>query len=63
MAIKKINQEYCICLNDYKQDFIVDTEADVSALPQCCTGSTALVAQSGTAYIVNASGDWVVFGG
>lgn len=63
MAIKMINQDYCPCLNAYKKDYIVDTEADVSNLPVCCTGSSALVVASGAVYIVNASGKWVVFGG
>lgn len=63
MAIKRINREYCACLDDYKQDFIVDTEADVATLPECCTGSSALVVESGAVYMVNASGVWAVFGG
>lgn len=63
MATKMINKEYCSCLDDYKQDFIVDTEADIATLPECCTGSSALVVETGSVYIVNASGDWVVFGG
>lgn len=63
MAIKKINQEWCPCLDAYKQDFIVDTEADVATLPECCTGSSALVVESGVVYMVNASGVWAVLGG
>ena len=63
MAIKMISKEYCPCLDSYKKDYIVDAEADVATLPQCCPGSTALVVESGTAYMVNASGVWVVLGG
>lgn len=63
MAIKKIKREWCLSLGDYKKDFIVDTEADVAALPKCCTGSSALVVESGAVYVVNASGEWAVFGG
>ena len=63
MAIKKINREWCPYLDDYKEDFIVDTEADVASLPECCTGSSALVVESGTPYMVNASGVWAVLGG
>lgn len=63
MAIKKINREWCPHLGDYQKDFIVDTEADVANLPECCTGSSALVVESGAVYMVNASGEWAVFGG
>lgn len=62
MATKMINKEYCSYLDDYKQDFIVDTEADIATLPECCTGSKALVAQTGVNYIVNASGAWCACG-
>ena len=63
MAIKMINREYCPCLNEYKQDYIVDTDADVKDLPKCCVGSSALVVESGAVYMVNASGVWAVYGG
>lgn len=63
MAIKMVNKEYCPCLDAYKKDYIVDTEADVANLPQCCTGSSALVVESGAVYIVNATCVWAVFGG
>ena len=63
MAIKMIKSEYCPCVDDYRRDYIVDTEADVANLPQCCTGSSALVVESGAVYMVNASGVWAVFGG
>lgn len=58
-----VNQEWCACLNDYKRDYIVDTDADIASLPESCTGSSALVVKSGAIYMVNASGTWVVFGG
>ena len=63
MAIKMINREYCPCLDDYQYDYIVDAESDVANLPQSCTGSSALVVESGAVYMVNASGVWAVFGG
>ena len=44
-------------------EFIADTETDVSSLPQCKPSSTALVCATGNVYIVNASGQWVKFGG
>lgn len=47
--------------------FICDTEADVAKLqtehPNCGAGSTALVVETGNVYMVNASGNWVKFGG
>lgn len=45
-----------------KKRFIADSEADISALPKCCTGSTAIVAEGGVVYMVNASGAWVKSG-
>lgn len=63
MAIKKIKREWCPSLGDYKKDFIADTEADVASLPDCCTGSSALVIESGSVYVVNTSGAWVAVGG
>ena len=63
MAIKTTNREYSECLNGYIEDFICDTEADISSLPKCCPQSTCLVAATGSVYIVNASGEWVKMGG
>lgn len=63
MAIKLMNREWACCLNDYQYDYIVDTEADVANLPECCSGSSALVVESGAVYMVNASGNWALFGG
>ncbi len=63
MSYKLINKEWCPILDTYKSDFIVDTDADIANLPVCCTGSSALVVETGAVYMVNASGVWVVFGG
>ena len=62
MAFKLVNTEWCPALNDYQRDYIVDTESDVAHLPQCCTGSSALIVESGKVYVVNASGVWAVYG-
>ena len=62
MAIKQINAEFCALQNDYKREFIVDSDADFANLPKSCTGSTA-ISPSGNIRIVNASGEWVAFGG
>lgn len=58
MAIKMINHEWCACANDYKKEFVIDTDADAASLPECCTGSAALAVETGSAYMVNASGVW-----
>jgi hypothetical protein len=63
MATKVIDVEYCKTLNEYVYEYIVDTEADVATLPQCATGSSALVVESGVVYVVNACGEWAVLGG
>lgn len=62
MAYKVISEEWCPYNEAYRKEFIADTEADVASLPECCTGSSALVSDSGKVYIVNASGAWVEFG-
>lgn len=46
-----------------KKTFYCDTEADVASLPECMTGSEAVVVASGNVYVVNASGKWALFGG
>ena len=61
MAIKIISSEYCAYVDDYKREFIVDTDADFNDLPPSCPGSTAL-SPSSAMRIVNASGEWVPFG-
>jgi hypothetical protein len=63
MAKKLIKIEWCPHLDSYKHDYIVDTEADIADLPECCTGSSALVVESGSIYMVNASDVWALFGG
>lgn len=60
MAIKLINSEYCACVNDYRKEFVCDSDADFDNLPKCCVGSTAL-SPSGAIRMVNASGEWVPF--
>ena len=62
MAIKLVNREWCACVNDFRHEYIVDSTADFENLPQCAAGSMA-VAPSGEVKMVNASGEWVDFGG
>jgi hypothetical protein len=60
MAVKMIDRQWCACVGDYRYSFILDSADDKGSLPQCCTGSTALVAEKdGAVYLVNASGEWV----
>lgn len=63
MAHKLVDRKYCACLDDYKCEFIVDTDADLENLPQAGTGSTAVSLESGKVMVVNTQGNWVVFGG
>lgn len=59
MAIKRIPSKR---IYNNREKFIMDSEADVTSLPQCCTGSIAIVAKGGKTYMVNASGEWVEAG-
>lgn len=61
MAVKLISQEWCPCTNDYRKEFICDTDADFDSLPEACTGSSALSIASGSVRMVNTSGEWVPF--
>lgn len=61
MAIKMTEQEWCPILGGYRCSFVMDSDSDASKLPDCCPGSTAVVASSGgNIYMVNASGEWAV---
>lgn len=62
MAIELVSKEWCACANDYRSEYIVESPADFENLPECGVGSTA-VSPSGDVYMVNASGEWVTFGG
>ena len=63
MAYKLINEEYCACVDAQRKELLCDTDADFSDLPKCCTGSTAVSVATGNVQVVNASGEWVKFGG
>ena len=63
MAYKVINEKYCPYNDAEVCEFICDTDADFANLPQCCTGSTAVSVATGNIRVVNASGQWVKFGG
>jgi hypothetical protein len=58
-----VNSEGCTHTDVYRCEFIVDSDADFANLPKACPGSTALCPASGTVMVVNASGNWVKFGG
>lgn len=63
MAIKLVNYEWCACVEDYRREFICDTDADFENLPPAAVGSIALSVATGNIRVVNASGKWVAFGG
>lgn len=45
------------------RDYICDTDADFANLPKGNPGDSAVSAATGNVYVVNASGEWVAFGG
>ena len=59
MAYKLINEQYCVYTDADICTFVLDSEDDVSSLPKCGAGSTAMVAtENGGVYMTNASGEW-----
>lgn len=63
MAIKIIDIQHNRSTQNTIQEFVCDTDADFADLPKCDPGSAAVSAETGNVYVVNASGDWVPFGG
>lgn len=64
MAYKMVARNYNSCCDDYKCEYIADTDADLAELPQCDrVGSTAVSLESGKVMVVNTQGKWVEFGG
>jgi hypothetical protein len=62
MAIKQISPYVKGSCRNY--EFIIDNDNDVPDLPKACApGSTALSCASGKVFMLNASGNWVEFGG
>lgn len=60
MAFRCVGKEWCPYSEAYRQSFVLDSPDDVAKLPKCCVGSVAVVAtKGGSAYMVNASGEWV----
>ena len=63
MAYELVGKEWSPIQQEYRLSYIVDTEADINDIPKCCVGSHALVVDKGAILMVNASGNWVPFGG
>lgn len=63
MAYKIIHVTRANKLKDHIYEIVCDTDADFANLPQCATGSTAVSVESAAVRAVNASGEWVPFGG
>lgn len=58
MAIKLVKREWQSGDN-YHCEFVMDSAEDAVDLPECSTGSIAIVADEGFAlFMVNASGEW-----
>ena len=59
MAVKCVGREWCPLFKTFRKSFVLDADSDAVELPDCCPGSTAVVAAAGGAvYMVNASGEW-----
>lgn len=63
MAYKLTEIKPCYAMKDAQKTYVCDTEEDVGNLPKCAAGSMAMIADTGKIYMVNASGEWVNFGG
>lgn len=63
MAYKQIKNRFVSCDEERYGEFICDTDADFADLPKAYAGSTAVSVETGNVYVVNASGEWVKFGG
>lgn len=51
--------EFAAIASSLVSQFVLDSAGDVSTLPKCNPGSTAIVAaKGGPIYMVNASGNW-----
>lgn len=62
MAFKQV--DYHFTANGFfVKEIIVDSDADFENLPKCDPTSTALNPHNGKVYVVDASGNWVEFGG
>jgi hypothetical protein len=60
MAIKLIEETiFSPNQGDVRKHFVLDSASDASMLPECISGSTAIVAdKGGPIFMVNASGEW-----
>ena len=63
MAIKRISNTWNEAMDEPVVTYLMDTDNDLEQLPDSAPSSTAISAESGRVYIVNASGEWVEFGG
>lgn len=63
MAIKLIDVRVNPLTNEEHREFICDTDADFADLPKSNPGDTAVSAATCNVKVVNASGNWVDFGG
>lgn len=63
MAWKLIDIRVNPLTNKKHREYICDTDADFESLPKAHAGDTAVSAATGNVYVVNATGEWVKFGG
>lgn len=62
MASICINKKHTSIINEYRCEFICDTDEDFATLPEADVGSTAVSLASGAIRVVNTAGEWVAFG-
>lgn len=58
MAIKLVDSKWNPILAGTTKKFVMDSASEAASLPDAIPGSSALAADTGAAYIVNASGVW-----
>lgn len=63
MSLKLIDEKYNPFPEAVRKEYLCDTDADFADLPKAAPGSTAVSAATGNVMVVNASGEWVAFGG
>ncbi len=62
MANCCISKKHTSIVNEYRCEFICDTDEDFATLPEADVGSTAVSLVSGAVRVVNTAGEWVAFG-
>ena len=62
MGISCTSMKRTSIVNEYRCEYICDTDADFATLPKADVGSTAVSIATGAIRVVNTAGEWVPFG-